>query len=362
MAVAPDITRELDLRAARREQLRKNPRLRFLFFELTDACNLACRHCGSDCSSERSTHIDPALVGDVLREVRAAYGTRGILVCITGGEPLVHPRFFDVVETVRDLGFNWGMTTNATLIDDDVARRLVDAGMKTVAVSLDGPREVHDAFRGRAGAYDRAMAGIDAMNAITPVEVITVVHKACLPHLEQMYAELLAHRVPAWRVVSIEPIGRALEHPELMLDDAGLVEVLEFVAGKRRDPAVEMIVGYGCSHYLGPEFELAVRDQCFLCGAGLWVASVTCDGGIYSCLDIERRPELVQGNVAAGDSFVDAWEHGFAAFRASRVEASRSCSACPSRGWCDGDSTHTWDFDKQEPRLCMVQALERLGR
>ena len=354
------VERELDRRVARREWLRTHPFLRYLFFELCDACNLSCLHCGSSCGEGRGTFIDPASVEKVLREVASAYDPSRILVCITGGEPMLHPRFFDIVTCARDLGFHWGMTTNATLIDEAVAERLVQAGMRTVSVSVDGTREVHDAFRRVTGAHDRALEGIRAMNELLPVEVITVVHKACYPYLEDIYIELLEERVAAWRVVNIEPIGRALENPSIMLSDEELVGVLDFIAKKRADPSVDMIVSYGCSHYVGPAHELEVRDHCFLCGAGLWVASVTCEGDIYSCLDIERRPELVQGNVAR-DSFVDAWEHGFARFRTSRVPTSPECSACPHARWCDADSTHTWDYDAGAPRLCMVKVFERLG-
>ena len=72
-------------------------------------------------------------------------------------------------------------------------------------------------------------------------------------------------------------------------------------------------------------------------------------GDIGGCLDIERRPELIQGNVYK-DDFVNIWENKFKSFRTDKTRQSSRCSVCEHRKICMGDSLHTWDFDKNEPR------------
>ena len=112
-----------------------------------------------------------------------------------------------------------------------------------------------------------------------------------------------------------------------------------------------MEVTFGCSHYLGPEYERMVRDHYFLCGAGILTASVRSNGDICACLDVENRPELVQGNIRT-DDFIDVWNKGFEAFRRDRTADSVTCMKCPDRFICGGDSTHTWDFENKQPLLC----------
>ena len=73
--------------------------------------------------------------------------TKGKMLDITGGEPLLRKEFFDIMGIAHDLGFHWGMTSNATLIDDSVANDLRRSGMATISVSIDGLEATHDAFR-----------------------------------------------------------------------------------------------------------------------------------------------------------------------------------------------------------------------
>ena len=133
--------------------------------------------------------------------------------------------------------------------------------------------------------------------------------------------------------------------------------MFEFIRNKRYDCYVSMDVTYGCSHYLTVEWEREVRDYYFLCGSGIYVAGILCNGDIYSCLDIERRPELVQGNIKT-DDFVDVWENRFLPFRKDRTQTCRVCRECEDREFCAADSMHTWNFDEMEPGLCMKHILE----
>ena len=109
------------------------------------------------------------------------------------------------------------------------------------------------------------------------------------------------HGFYSWRPVNIEPIGRAKINDELLLDADEVKFLLDFIKNKRKNPNTEMDA---CSHFLPIDYEYEVRDFFFQCGAGVNVASIMVNGDIASCLDIERRPELVQGNVKT-DNFID---------------------------------------------------------
>ena len=110
-------------------------------------------------------------------------------------------------------------------------------------------------------------------------------------------------------------------------------------------------VTYGCSHYLGPDLERQVRKWYFLCNAGLYTASIASNGDILACLDIERRPELVQGNILR-DSLKDVWTRGFGVFRRDLGDLSGKCRECDSLEFCHGGAHHSWDHDRNEQRVC----------
>jgi MoaA/NifB/PqqE/SkfB family radical SAM enzyme len=78
---------------------------------------------------------------------------------MSGGEPFVHPNFFEFLDKASDLSLRVTISTNGTMIDADVANFL-KGKTSYVGVSLDGPKEAHDTFRGVDGAFDKTLSGI----------------------------------------------------------------------------------------------------------------------------------------------------------------------------------------------------------
>ena len=336
--------------AEHREQLRSSPQLKWLFFEITRRCNLHCLHCGSSCDNKgASLSLD-----DIDNVLESITGDKP-MVCLTGGEPLLHPDFFEIAQCITEKSFCWGITTNATLIDKEVASRLKDVGMSTISVSLDGLEHSHDALRQKRGAWELALSGIKHLQdaGFNPM-ITTVVYRDNIAILEKLYMFLCGIGIKSWRLVNMEPIGRANKFDELMLDYNQFKYLLTFIREKRFDRSCPMEVSFGCSHYLGVEDERMVRDHYFMCGAGIIVASVRSNGDITACLDIENRPELVQGNIRI-NNFMDIWLNRFHEFRHDRTTYSKICKNCPDRFLCGGDSTHTWDFEKKEPKMCYLK-------
>ena len=265
---------------------------------------------------------------------------------------MLHPAFFEIARCVCSMGFFWGMTTNATLIDEECAGKLRQAGMSTVSVSLDGMETAHDSLRRQKGAWRRALRGLQCLrNAGFEPQVTTVVHQENFEDLEPLYDMLCEIEITNWRPINVEPIGRACESDGLLLHPEQFAALIKYIRNKRFDQNCPMKVTFGCSHYLGVEQERMVRDHYFLCGAGILTASIRCNGDICGCLDIENRQELVQGNIKR-DNFMDVWYDRFQTFRRDRTADCSKCMECPDRFLCGGDSTHTWDFEQKRPLLC----------
>jgi radical SAM protein with 4Fe4S-binding SPASM domain len=118
-----------------------------------------------------------------------------------------------------------------------------------------------------------------------------------------------------------------------------------FVAGEKNVIShVHCIEGCDCDG--SPVFQ-------FLCGIE-FLRKDEQPGDIYSCLDIQRRPELVQGNVYR-DDFMDIWYNRFREFRRDRTDDCEDCRSCADRRFCRGDAAHTWDYEKKQPLLCPKQ-------
>lgn len=338
---------QLERLAQHREWLRKFPHLRWLFFEITDRCNLNCMHCGSNCSSEGSY----LTIEDIKAALRSVLHEKP-MICLTGGEPMLHPDFFGIANCVSSMGFYWGMTTNATLINDAAAQKLKQAGLCTVSVSLDGMERSHDALRRQNGAWRRAIRGLQALqNAGIEPQVTTVLHRENFHELEPLYDFLCEMGITSWRPINIEPIGRACESSDLLLKPEQFAHLISFIRDKRFDQSCKMEVTFGCSHYLGIEYERMVRDHYFLCGAGILTAGIRSNGDICACLDIVNKPEFVQGNIRS-DNFMDVWLHRFEVFRQDRTADCTQCIECTERSLCGGDSAHTWSYDRKKPLFC----------
>ena len=356
-----------------REEKYRSPELRHLFLELTLRCNERCLHCGSSCgetapgrpaatggepgnATGRPTEVTLETYKRLLDEVKEDFDIRRLQLCITGGEPLLRRDFFDIMAYAHSLGYTWGMTSNGTLITKEVARKLKETGMGTISVSLDGLRESHDAFRRTPGGFDRALEGINNLvdcGAFKNVQVTTVVHHGNIGELDSLFNILDRIDIDSWRIINMEPMGRALDHPELMMTDGDYRRMFGYIRLMRQKGYP---VSYGCSHFLGLDYEREVRNWYYLCTAGIYIASIMANGDIAACLDIERRPETIQGNIYRG-RFSDVWKNGFSFFRRDKAGLNEKCAACQDRRFCAGDSWHSWNFEENKPRVCFKGLL-----
>lgn len=346
------LTALLDEEQKRAERWKQHE-LSELLFELTDACNLSCKHCGSSCEKD-GTYLSIEDVKSVVDEIAEAYEPAIRRISFTGGEPMLHPDFWNAAEYIISKGFQTGMTTNGMLITKERAKRFADIGWGVITISIDGLAESHDEFRQKKGAWQLAMRGIDNLIEVGLIpSITTVANMLNIDELEELKKIFHDKGIKVWRVLNIDPIGRALDNPELLLDAEASTKMWWFIENNRINRREELPqVVASCSHYLGPIHELETRPWAFSCRSGITVASITAKGEFVGCLDVERRPELIMGHIGQ-DSFVEAWENKYQPYRRSRVDDCEMCQECEHARFCNGDSMHTWNFDNNIPRLCI---------
>lgn len=129
-----------------------------VIWNLIRRCNLTCKHCYSisadkDFAGELSTDEVFAVMDD-LKSFKVP------ALILSGGEPLLRPDFFDIAARSKALGFYTALSSNGTLIDEAMCRRIAGADFHYVGVSLDGLGATHDKFRRMDGAFDLSLAGI----------------------------------------------------------------------------------------------------------------------------------------------------------------------------------------------------------
>lgn len=346
---------EMEVVHEHRKTLYQHPNLYHLFLEVTSRCNARCEHCGSRCDgNEQGEEISAECLKKTLKEISECYDPKKIFLNVTGGEPLMRKDLFDILEYAVDLGFSWGMTSNGMLINKSMLKKIEKAKMLTVSISLDGLKETHENFRKVPNCYEKILDAIDMMlqsDVIKIVQVTTVANKKNLDELEDLYQLLLDHGVQYWRVVNCDPIGRANDNKEIFLDLEDYKYLFKFIEEKSAEGKMKEIT-YGCSHYLGLNEEKKIRNFYFMCMTGLNVGSILSNGDIFVCPNVQRRPELIQGNIK-NDSFVNVWETKFKPFRHEDRTSNEKCKSCEHWNYCGGDSFHTWNFDENKPNICL---------
>ena len=308
---------------------RRIPAPRYVLWDATRRCNLHCLHCGA--TGERyAQELSTAQVKGVVDQL-AALGVG--MFAATGGEPLLREDMVDILAYASAKGLKTGLSTNGFLIDEPMADRVRRAGVYSILVSLDGPREVHNCIRGHPASFDRATEALRHLLAreIPLVAVATTVTRWNLSTLDALRDALLGIGVTRWRLAVALPIGRA-SGPGLHLDGAELNSLLSFVASNRQH--LDVRIGENLT-FLG-QWERRVRDRPCWCPVGLTACCIGVDGHVRGCPEQPDIADNRQGSVLE-HSFAEIWQRGFASRRTRAIIATDpDCSKCRSRHDCLG--------------------------
>lgn len=318
-------------------------RLNTLFWEMTLRCNLNCRHCGSDCRADASVADMP--LSDFLKaldeQVTPYVNPREVLIIFSGGEVLVRSDLEEAGREVSKRGYRWGMVTNGMLLTPQRLDSLLEAGLGSISVSLDGFADIHNDIRRNPHSFERAVAAIDNILAHPDLtyDVITCVTPPLAGRLDEFKAFLEEKGVGWWRLFSIFPAGRASQNDGMTLSGSEFRTMLDFIKRTRKEGKID--VSYACEGFLGG-YEAEVRDDFYQCAAGVSVASIRVDGSISGCTSI--RANYNQGNIYT-DNFGEVWQQRFAQFRDREWARTGECAECGMFRYCQGGGMHLRDTE-----------------
>lgn len=303
-------------------------------WELTLACNLRCRHCGSSAGLPRARELtlDESLaICDQFPSLLVQE------VNFTGGEPLVRPDWLRIAAHLIELGISTKILTNGLTLEPDTVAQMKEVGISGVGVSLDGLEATHDYIRGRAGVFGCVLTGIDqVLNAGLPLTVITTVNALNLNELPSLFALLRTVGVSRWQIQPIFPLGRVRKAGQLHLTEQAYMQLGTFVkhwAPQAEDAGMEMLPGDSFGYFT----ELDTREPPWRgCPAGLFSCGITSDGKIKGCLSLPD--EVIEGDLRQHDLW-DIWFHpdAFAYTRQFSMEKLGStCHSCDKAEQCLG--------------------------
>lgn len=267
----------------------ERPRPVYCVWEITLACDLACRHCGSRAGKARPNELSTEQCLAVVRELHEL-GVRE--VTLIGGEAYMRDDWDVIAKAITDRGMNCSITTGARNLTQERLDRAVAAGVGGISISIDGLEQTHDAQRGSEGAW---AAAIDAARRVgaSPIRLgfNTQINRLSLPELPGV-AELLADvGGRAWQIQLTVPMGRAADRPDLLLQPYDLLELfplLLWIRQNKLDPADIALYLSNTIGYFSP-YEPLLRDQgeggghWSSCGAGQWGLGLEADGKIKGC-------------------------------------------------------------------------------
>ena len=347
-----------ELERLRRKNLQQLHPLQQLFWESTLRCNVHCLHCGSDCSSSEITPDMPA--EDFLRvidqSVTPHVDPHKVLIIISGGEPLMRTDLAQVGAALKQRGYPWGMVTNGLALTEKRFKELMQNGLRSIAISFDGLELDHNWLRQHPLAFEGATRAIKLAAAYNSQlhstlnsqlhstlnsqlstliwDVVTCVNQRTINQLDEMQQYLWSIGVRNWRLITIDPMGRAAENTELLLTPDQHRQLLDYIREKRKQG---LHISYSCEGFM-PDYELEVRDHLFHCAAGVSVASILIDGSISACTSI--RGKYYQGNIYK-DDFWDVWENRFEPYRNRKwMKKLEPCNNCKLFRYCEGGGMH----------------------
>jgi radical SAM protein with 4Fe4S-binding SPASM domain len=319
-------------------------------WELTLACNLRCKHCGSFAGSRRDDEMsleENLRVADQL----AALGCRR--VTLSGGEPTLNPDWDGIGKRLADHCIKVNLISNGWHWNAAHVERAKAAGLCGAAFSLDGFESEHDEFR-QPGSFERVVAAIDACVAGgLPVAVNTTVNKLNQRMLRPLRDFIADRGVFSMQVQLATPSGTMGLHRDLVVDPADLLWLVPELAALCRSNTRQFftVAADDIGYYGKPEQGL--RDDggeipfWIGCRAGCQVVGIESNGNVKGCLSLPSsmhgESRFVEGNLR-DKPLAEIWNApGAFAYNRTAGESKLTgfCRVCRYRDFCRGGCTWT---------------------
>lgn len=267
----------------------------YAVWELTLACDLSCKHCGSRAGAKRPTELSTQECFDVVDQFEEA-GIRE--VTLIGGEAYLRDDWTQIARAIADKNIKVTMVTGARNLSQERVDAAADAGIQAISISWDGLEKTHDAQRG-AGSFKAAVAAAKRVTASSMrLNANTQINRLSMPELPGIADLMVELGVLTWQVQLTTAMGNAADRPDMMLQPWELLELfplLLWVKQHKLDAAGVILapsnnVGYfspyeGLLRWLGDE-----GRYWHGCAAGKFSIGIEADGKLKGCPSLPSTP------------------------------------------------------------------------
>ncbi|MEM3730181.1 MAG: radical SAM protein [Candidatus Bathyarchaeia archaeon] len=360
-----------------------------IVWNFTYLCNLRCKHCYEDAGAQKRTELsteEAKLVLDTLSKI-AGIGLPAL--SFSGGEPLARKDFFELAAYAKKRIGYVSIASNGTLITKDNAKKIKDAGVDYVEISIDGATpQVHDEFRGINGAFERALEGVkNCVEEGIDTCIATTIHRGNLAELNKLL-ELAKKLDVRFMHFNYIPTGRAKSLVELDLTPDERLHVLETIGKEIISlylQAKEEELKHGksnikvdkffstCPQYASVTKELSKKTgETFMveahyaakrgvenvanflggCGAGRLYCCLEPNGDIKPCVFFPTNKDTVLGNILK-DDFEEIWDKHPLLWKLRIREKLEDytvngekvgCGKCPDKYICGGCRARAYSY------------------
>jgi mycofactocin radical SAM maturase len=292
-------------------------------WEITRQCNLRCIHCLSSGGREALCELNLEECISIVDQLAAL---RVFEINFGGGEPLLKSFFIPLLNYIHEKGIVTCISTNGTVLNDEVAAYFADNPLVNIQVSLDGATpEVNDEIRGK-GTFRQIVKGIELLaKKDVPLSINTVVTSINFKQLSQL-KELASSFGARLRVSRFRPSGRAKETwGKLKLNASQLRELSEWLSQDHN-----ILTGDSFFSISGEDRrELGLN----MCGACKLTCCIDPCGLVYPCAFLQEN-ELCAGNLRE-TSLKEIWDSALICQYFRKLEPAL-CRRCPRFNMCRG--------------------------
>ena len=280
-------------------------------WNITRNCNLKCIHCYNDSGvGKKFNDVSTEKAKTVLDDL-AQFGVPSVL--FSGGEPLMRPDLFELIQYADQKGLRTVISTNGTLITADVAKKIKDCGVSYVGISLDGIGLINDKFRGMDGAFERAVRGIrNCMTAGVRIGLRLTLTRKNVQDLDALFDFFEAESIERACFYHLVPSGRGAGIASQGLTHSQSRAAIETILAKTRhfkETGRKTDILTVDNHVDGIYLYLKLLKEDSVRAEKVWKLLIWNGGGLYSsgvgigCIDFNGKvhPDQFWGHYDLGD-------------------------------------------------------------
>jgi radical SAM protein with 4Fe4S-binding SPASM domain len=321
-------------------------------FNITRQCNLDCLHCYLESKNKKYTG---ELTTKQIKAVIDSFENIHIpILLLSGGEPLAHKDIFEIIKYAKSKNIRIGLSTNGTLITKDIAKKLRQAEVDYVGVSIDGAKKIHDKFRNLPGAYERAIKGIrNAQQAGLKTGVRFTISKLNAPDLPKVLDMCVKEKIRRFCMYHLVYTGRGGTLAQQDMDNKQRREVIDFLIQRtleynKKKVDIEILTvdnhadGIHIYNYLkkhNPKSASKVLELLKFhggCSAGSKIVDISPSGDVFACQFWQHK---TIGNVKAKE-FSRIWlnrkDKTLCELRSKADHLKGKCGRCQYKSYCGG--------------------------